>query len=352
LNRLPGVTFTAVLLIIAGSFSALFAVVSIVGLLFFRFSMPSDLPRDFLILIPVVFDLVWAGCAAWSIASGVGLLRLRSWARVSVFVFAGLMLFVALPGLLVMPIMMSNFMSHDEFGGGFRIFAIGFMVFYALQIVLAVWWLYYFNTRKVKDLFRSRGFPIAPPPPQPPAIFPVPPDALPKSKRPVSISVIAAIMLISAGFAPFSLVMLKSMKVPMPVMGFWIEGWPVAFVILFYLIVQVITGVGLLKMKPWARTVSICYFVFGMINSLVTFLLPGSAAHFEKMIAGMMPKFPSSDSFPPDANSIISSIPHMASSMIWVGVIFGLLFAGVQLWFVVKEKQAFIDASQSKLNVS
>ncbi|MFZ0820790.1 MAG: hypothetical protein WAM91_12025 [Candidatus Acidiferrales bacterium] len=355
MKRLPGVTFSAVLLIVGGSISLLLVLIAIVAVIVAQLSMSADTPK-FVLLISIVIDLIALGCAGFAISAGVGLLRLRPWARIFAIVFAALLLFGSVPGLVIVPFM-SSFMPQSQSDPELKVFQIAFTVFYGLLTILAGWWLYYFNTRKVKDLFRPRNFPIAPPIVQPLVVPPLVVEPLPtarpaKIKRPVSITVIAAIMLLSVGFAPFALLMLKFISIPFPIFGFWFEGWSVVVITLLYGGAELIAGIGLLKLKLWARTLSICFFLFGIVNGVVSFGIPSSRAHYEKSISDMMSKFYSPITLPGDSKAAFSSISHMTSWSIWVGIVFGLVLAGVQLWFLVKEKPAFIAANQSQPNIS
>jgi hypothetical protein len=355
MKRPPGVTFTAVLLIVGGSFSLLLILIAIVAVMVTQFSTPPDAPKFFL-FFSIAIDLIALACAAWAIAAGVGLLRLRSWARISSIIFAALLLVGSLPGLAIIPAMPS-FMAQDQSAPDLKVIQIGVGVFYGLLAALAIWWLYYFNTRRVKDLFRPRNFPIAPAIVQPLVVQPLvaepfPPAAPAKIRRPVSITVIAAIMLISAAMAPLSLLLLALLKLPAPLLGFWLTGWAGAAVLLAYLCVLLPAGIGLLKLRPWARILSICFFGFGIVNSVVTYGLPGSAARYQQIMSDMMSRFMPPSAFPGNANGAFAPFAHLASISTWTGIVFGFLFAGVQLFFLIKEKPAFLAANQSQPNIS
>jgi hypothetical protein len=221
------------------------------------------------------------------------------------------------------------------------------IVIYSLLVTLAVWWLYYFNTRRVKDQFHPPEFPLAPPLPPPLVVAPLPDTQEARPKRPISITVIAVIMLATAAFLPFSFILLRFMNFSMPVMGFWIEGWPVAATMLVYLAVQVTAGVGLLKLKPWARTVAIGFFSFGIVNSAVSFARPGSLSHMQRMVSDMMTKFKPPDDLPVNLRANFPDLTHLVSSSMWFGLLSGIILAAVQLWFLFAEKKAFLASRES-----
>ncbi len=355
MKRLPGVTFSAVLLIVGGAISLVCILLAVLGLAVTAFAMPANSSK-LLFFFQIMFDLIFLACAIWAVAAGAGLLRLRPWARISTIVFAALLLLVSLPGVVIVSLM-SSFMTANQFGPAVKVIQVIFTVFYGLLACLAVWWLYYFNTQKVKDLFRARNLPIAPPVvqplvAQPPALEPLPNGSPAKMKRPVSITVIAALMLIYAGMAPFSLVALVLMKFPAPIFGFWIAGWRGVAFLLSSFGVLLAAGLGLLKLRPWARILCICYLGFVIVNSVLTFVLPGSVERYQQIMSAMMSKFVPPNALPAGGTDILTPIAHMAFFAVMTGLIFGVLFSAVQLWFLLKEKPAFLAANQSQPNIS
>ena len=103
--------------------------------------------------------MLLVGFAAWGIASGVGLLRLREWARISLLLFSGLLLVCSLPALImfiVMPIPMPPNANNPEL---FRQTIVGMRVFMGvfngLLIALSAFWLWFLNTRTTKERFKG-----------------------------------------------------------------------------------------------------------------------------------------------------------------------------------------------------
>ena len=104
------------------------------------------------------------GLAAWGIATGINLLQLREWARISMIVFSGLLLVMAVPGLIMMLVMplptppVSALPPGDAMPSLEHLMTavrIGMAVFYALLALLGGWWLYFFNSRPIRELFRG-----------------------------------------------------------------------------------------------------------------------------------------------------------------------------------------------------
>jgi hypothetical protein len=129
--------------------------------------------------------------------------------------------------------------------------------------------------------------------------------------------------------------MLPFLRFPVLSLGFMLTGWRASLFVWIWSAVQFISGVGLLRLQPWGRTLSICSLSFGIVNSLSSILIPGSQARFEQAMALVrarmdLPQTPPSFHFPT-----------------LLGEIFGALFVGVQLWFVVTRKQAFAGAQRT-----
>ena len=271
----------------------------------------------------VFLVLFMLALAIWGIATGINLLHLRDWARISVLVFSGLLLVISLPGIVMMllvpfpappdvadPALMQRVMAATR---------IGMVVVYGLLAALGGWWIYFFNTSAVKDQFRS----LAATEPISSAVW-APARVAPASpKRPISITIIAYISLIGACMLP----VVQVMHVPMMFLGFVFTGWKASLIVMGFMTVQLLMAYGLLQLEPWGRSLAIYYFNFAIFNSIISVILPGAQARFD------------------EAAALIQGTTGLPASPvkfpIWSGLIFGLPIIAIQLWFVVTRKQAF-----------
>jgi hypothetical protein len=268
----------------------------------------------------VLFMLALAICG---LATGINLLHLREWARISVVVFSGFLLVISLPGIVMMllvpfptppdvadPALMQRVMAATR---------VGMIFVYGLLAALGGWWLYFFNSPAVKDQFGSARRPNAASPAAwaPAAVR----SALPK--RPISITIIAYISLIGACVLP----VVQVMHVPMMFLGFVFTGWKASLIIMGFMTVQLLMAYGLLQLEPWGRSLAIYYFNFAIFNSIISVILPGAQSRFD------------------EATALIQGTTGLPASPvkfpIWSGLIFGLPTIAIQLWFVVTRKQAF-----------
>lgn len=261
--------------------------------------------------------------AIWGMATAISLLHLREWARISMLVFSGLLLVISLPGIVMMllvPFPAPPGVADPELMR--RVIAatrVGMVVVYGLLAVVGGWWLYFFNSRAVKDQFGGPGAaePIS-------SVVRAPPAAASASpKRPISITIIAYISLIGACVLP----VVQVMHVPLMFLGFVFTAWKASLIVMGFMTVQLLMAYGLLQLEPWGRSLAIYYFNFAIFNSIISVILPGAQSRFDEasaLMQGTMGLPASPVKFP-----------------IWSGLIFGLPIIAIQLWFVVTRKQAF-----------
>ena len=156
MRRSAGVTISAVVAFVGSGFSLL--VVGLVALSFVIGSVARPMPRG-IGHFQASGAVFYLGFAAWRIASGAGLLKLREWARISLLVFAVLLAFGSIVAALVMLFIPMPVASNDPntqlTAHVMPMIRIGSVLLYGGFGALGVWWLYYFNKRSVRDEFRS-----------------------------------------------------------------------------------------------------------------------------------------------------------------------------------------------------
>ena len=77
-----------------------------------------------------------------------------------------------------------------------------------------------------------------------------------------------------------SILMTFVFRAPVLMFGFLFSGR--LLVVAPLLAAQFAAGVGLLKMKLWGRTLAICVLFFGMLNIVITILVPGSQSRWDQ----------------------------------------------------------------------
>ncbi|MFZ0582298.1 MAG: hypothetical protein WAN72_14750 [Candidatus Acidiferrales bacterium] len=324
MKRSAGVKISAIVVFIGSGLTLLWSAFLVLGVAALA-TKGNALP--FPTSFGIVLILFMLAFAVWGVATGINLLRLRAWARISMVLFSAFLLVVAVPGILMMlfvPLPATIDATNPELTQKVMATArVGMVMVYAILAVLGVWWLYFFNSRPVKEQF---GRPDAPAPASQ-AVWGAPAAAAVSEqlKRPLSITIIAYVSLLGACVLP----LIQLMHVPMMFMGIFYTGWKASLIIMGFMSVQLMMAYGLLKLEPWGRSLAIYYFNFGIFNSIISVVLPGAQARFdqaETLMKGTMglPASPSQAKFP-----------------IWTGLLFSLPLIAIQLWFVVKHKQAF-----------
>ena len=321
MNRSVGVTVTAVIVLFGSGLTLLAGVMML-------FASSSDLPIPenqvhFLKYFMVFLALVLFAAAAWGIASGTGLMRLREWSRISMLVFSALLLFVCIPGLLMflfMPFPPPGTAPSPELTkemlAATRIFM---AVLYGILAALGGWWIYFFNKRSTKDQFLKVRIPGLEGMPGGEVISPY--------ARPLSITLIAWWLLISGFIGVLGL----SVNPPVFFLGYFFKGTYASMLMLALALVQSLIGFGLLKLRPWGRTLAIYYFQFLIFNSLTMVLIPGTQARFEQAMSEMLS----------DMQGTLGTPPSPMHVPIWFGVIFAVPLLSLLLWIVVSRKDVF-----------
>jgi ABC-type antimicrobial peptide transport system permease subunit len=333
MKRPAGVTIAAVVVFIGSGLALLSGTLMILGVAV----MPAtDATPAFTRYAGLIMSIFMLGFAAWGIATGMNLLRLREWSRISMLVFSGLLLVMAVPGLLMMLVMPLPTPPVSAVPPGEAIpplehlmtaVRIGMAIFYALLALLGGWWLYFFNTRPIREIFH--GAATTPSSSWTPAVL-APTEVPGSPKRPVSITIIAYLALVGACMFP----VLNILHLPLTFLGFFFTGGKASLIVVGYMSVQLLMAYGLLKLEKWGRSLAIYYFNFAIFNSIISVILPGAQARYEEAMTTMQ-------------NSL-GLPPTQFRFPLWISLVFSLPWIAIQLWFVVRRKQAF-EGSHSPL---
>jgi hypothetical protein len=198
---------------------------------------------------------------AWGIITAVGLFRMRLWARYSVLVIGGGLAVIGMVSMLVMLVMlvmMAVPMPASTGADAAQVHAMMKIVLgcvvavYALITAVGVFWLVYFNLKKVRDAFAGAlGETV-------------------KSRRPLPISVLAVLLLtgapccLLAAFLPF----------PAALFGLMLHGWGKAAVYLAFTALAVAAGVGLWRLEEWGRRLMLALQALALVQNVVYFVCP------------------------------------------------------------------------------
>jgi hypothetical protein len=292
----------------------------------------------------VALSLVYLLPAVLGICTGVGLWRLKNWARISMIVFSVLLVLMGgFGGLvsLVMPIPATpNSPVDPSVMVSIRI-AMG--IFWLSLLGIGVWWLVFFNRLKVKEQFgqptaamaagltSQTAYPV-----QSVSVGAVGPGP---AGRPLSITIIAWLLLAGCLFIPLSLVM----RGPAILFTKILTGWPAVLLFLAFAVAQVCIGVGLLRLKIAARIAAIVYFAFAFANGAVFYLAPGGHARMLALMERQQSMFPWMRAFQGQAQFQFDFTPFLI-----VGAVLGLVVITVPVYFLITRKMAFENAAAGR----
>jgi hypothetical protein len=297
------------------------------------FPGPPTLFRVLFLAISLMYLLP----AAWGVLSGVGLWRLKNWARISTIVFSVLLILMGgFAGLMSLLVPVPTTPSDASVMLGVRV---GMGVFWLTQLGIGIWWFVFLNRAKVKEQFGQAAPVLAAPAMQPAysvqsgSIGAVQPGA---AEPPLSIKIIAWFMLAGCMLLPLGLVL----RGPVFLFTRTLMGWPAVWVYLAFAAAQLGIGVGLLRVKPAARKAAIIYFAFTFVNSAVFYFTPGGHARMLGLLENQQSMFPWMRAFQGQTEFQFDFTPFLV-----VGAILGLVMITVPLYFLITRKMAFEKAA-------
>jgi len=325
MQRSTGVTVIAILSLIGSTLT--FGIGIVLALVMTRGPLPrsNDFPGS-----PVFFKIVLVGVvlmyllpSGWGIASGIGLLRLKNWARVSMIVFSVLLIvmgvFSVLPSLF--PISsISNKPADASAMAAVRVF----MGVFSLALAgIGIWWLVFFTRPKVREQFLSAPVVLSGEPVTSVGML---------RRRPLSITIIAWWLLAGCLFIPLNL----WLHSPAILFTKVVTSRPAAAT--YYLVIGALhlyLGIGLLRLRPTARTAGIAYFVFGFVNAAVFYFAPGGHARMLAFLELLQSVYPWMRSWQNPA------LQAQLAPYLIVGAVVGLVSLLVPLYFLITRRQAF-----------
>lgn len=322
MTRSPGITAVAVMVMLGGIVACLFGLILVLGAVLMKQTgqmPPGAVPPVSPAAIAGVEAIVFIGIGAWSIASAIGLLGLRNWARISAIILGSLLAVFGLfelMGALFVPMM--KLPPPDPRAGlppNFPlVIAIGLGLFALIQMAIGIWWLVFLSKRSAKEQFVQPG------------------QVAPAILRPLSIVIIGWFMTVIGALAlPFLMFIGKR---PGLFFGFLIHG-PAMQV--FYVLscgATLVAGISLLKLKPVGISIAMGVLLFNLANVTASFLMPGTEARFQTVLRESMQ---GNSPFPPE----------LLSKFVWIGLLFSTLLIIVQLWFLVSDKEAYLAAASA-----
>jgi hypothetical protein len=312
MERSGGVTAAGVVLLIGSAILLLIALATAFAIPFTASKAPAAQFPPGAFAAAIIFYLALAG---WGVGTAVGLFRLRPWARISILSMSILALVIGFISAVSVLILLPHIPDQQD---ALTMAAVrGILVAsFGFPMAIAAWWLVLFLRPGVRQQFsRAVGATVAATP----------------FVRPVSITVIAILLLLAVPGMLWVLDLTfptRTTAIPTMVLGVLISGWGATAFNLAVLGANLALGLGLWRMKPWARTGAIAYFSFSILNLAAMALRP---EHFSRIVTAVRTANPSLASYP------------FPQDFLWFIAALSAGVAAAAMWFLIKSKAAFAD---------
>jgi hypothetical protein len=343
-ESLPAVTAAGVVAIIFSAFGVLCGLLVGFSLLLMpemaTTSGAPPMPQGVRTVSAAIMFLMLA-LAVFGIFVGIGILRRRNWARITVLVWGGFMAFVCVGAVAfsfvifgMMPMQLPNVSAADT--GHFMMFMRIFLaVFYGIPACVGIWWIVLFTRTRVANAFTNLGQDL---PAMDASGFPQMEvsAAARQPKRPACPLPLA----ILAGFFIFSsLCTLMFVLIPMPFafpfyfFGHISSGLQPRIVFGIVALVLGISGVGMLKLKRWALDSLLAVQSIFFVNGLFSIVSPA----FQTDMRDAIEKISIQYSAFPGGN------PFLSDTYFRAAMISGLVFGAIIIGLLVFLRSRFLE---------
>jgi hypothetical protein len=340
-QRSTAVMASGVVAILGSVVTAIGILIGIMGLLL-SFSRPNPMETmPGIRTITAAMMVVFFAIAIWGAFSGVGLIRFRNWARISVLIWAGVtapicLLVIAMMAFIPLPTPQDSLVTST-------MIRLMIVIFYGGPLAIAVWWLILFTRPRIAAQFKvaasgASGDPFTAIPVTAesldangvPVTYAVP-APLPAPGFPVPIIVLACFFLLSA----LSIFFIFFMHMPAMVFGHAFTGLTGSVVYATWCLLYAIAGVGMLRRVPWAYSVAIGVQILGIVSGIMTLLSPNFDDVMRRAMSSM--KMPAPDVYQ------IQSMTHLRGFS-FIGLLFPLAILGMLAYY----RPQFLRACASK----
>jgi hypothetical protein len=312
------VLISGILVILGSAFAILGIAFTLVALYLIPVPATAPVTPSYVKSIATVSLLIFLGVAVFGIFTGIGVIRLKNWARISILIFSGLTVFfggTALFFVMAMPFP-ANPTGPAVDSGALK--AIVLLV-YGIPVLISIWWLVLFNLKETKAQFARA-----------PSETPAGISAAPACPLPVQI--IAVFFL----FSLLSVLVIPLLHLPIPVVIFGHALYGLAGKTLFVLtgIFSGIGAVALLKLKKWSYPLVLGIQGFWLLSGAVTIFSPTYPRLMQEMLSQM--HFPENMPFPYSMRQL-----QFFSSF---GLLFGILVIGILVFY----RRRFMEAASTR----
>jgi len=239
---------------------------------------------------------------AWGLATGVGILGHRPWARASALILAVLSVAMGFSALIAILFVVKN--PSPDAARAIVVIAI----FYAGLALVGTWWLVLFNSPGAKAYFSMEAVKL-------PALY---------ENRPFSMTIVGGYFLLCAIATGVAAIL----RLPVVLFGWVVTGWATVAIYTAYTAIEIWLGSGVLGLQNASRIGALIFFFLSGANAAVWGMLPDLSSRLLEF-ENALPRWMQS----PDVITALDS-----SGII---VVAGTLYALIPAWFLLRNRPAF-----------
>ncbi len=348
-ESLPAVTAAGVIAIIFSALGALLGVLVEVSMLVAPGLQTSEgtpgMPPGTRAIVEV-FWLLGLAVAVFGIFAGIGVLRRRGWARITMIVWGGIMAVfsaISIPIILIVFNSLPSTLPPGAATGPFMSFLKVFIaLFYGIPLGIGIWWLVLFTRPRVVAAFSASTALTGYPPTVDASGFPSPEPivsrpASPKAACPLPLMVFAGFLVFSSVCMVLFMFFPMTGAMPFFFFGHFFSGISAKALLGIMGLAFGIGGVGILKLKAWALdTVLVLQLVF-LVNGILSVLNP----HFLATMQEAMQRADAANPAFPGGN------PFLTGSFFQMMMIFGLCLSAAIIALLLFYRSRFREAASA-----
>jgi hypothetical protein len=293
-----------------------------------------------------IFWLFGLAVAVFGFFAGVGVLRRRNWARITMIVWGGIMAVLSAISIPIILIVFNSLPSTLPPGAAtepFMAFLKVFMVFfYGIPLGIGIWWLVLFTRPRVAAAFTASTASVVYSPTVDASGVPLPEPmvrlpASPKAACPLPLMIFAGFLVFSCVCMVLFIFFPMTGAMPFFFYGHFFSGISAKAILGIMGIVFGIGAVGILKLKAWALdTVLVLQLVF-LVNGILSVLNP----HFLAATQEAMQHADAANPAFPGGN------PFLTESFFHTIMIFGLCFSAAIIALMLFYRSRFREAASA-----
>lgn len=287
--------------------------------------------------------LLCAVPVVWGVVTGVGVLKLRSWAWISIIVMSGVAIFFSVffaVALLFLPSLLGD---RPDLSAANVTMAVDMgLAALLITVVIAAWWLVLFTRACVRAQFAKGGAesnPVRTPDTTSQSDLARPlTSAFSPAQIPTSIRVIAIISMTGAALVLLSLSFVVRRHHPLVIFGMLASGWLVFAYGAALVMAQTVLPIYTLRKRAWALEGMIWYGVANLANACLFLISPARNRYFDVL--------KQEDVVPPGVSA--EAMDHFRRTVGYTSFLFAICVGVVFLYFLLTRRKAYRQACISQ----